>query len=61
MMKTWKSLLTKNELKHLKECGITTKASAIRTFNDHKKRRMVSSVEPCFECKFIAKKLCFEI
>lgn len=60
-MKTWKSCLTKKELNHLKECGITTKASAIRTFKDHKKRRMESSIEPCFECKFIANKLCFDV
>lgn len=60
--KTWKSKLTKRELRHLRVvAGVTTKASLAHNFNEQVKMRNETRgegiVEPCFECKSIAIKL----
>ncbi|EKD40819.1 MAG: hypothetical protein ACD_74C00157G0004 [uncultured bacterium] len=56
--KTWKSKLTAKELKHLKvDAGVKTLTDAKRNFEHHAEMRRTSSVEPCFECKHIARKL----
>lgn len=60
--KTWRSKLSKAELKHLKEMEIKDKAGLERTFADQaKSRKLFPKIEPCWECKFIARKLGFEV
>jgi len=58
--KTWKSKLNKKELKHLKEMGITNKASWLRNLEHQKRLRDSGGVEPCWDCRFIAEKLGME-
>ena len=56
--KTWKSGLTKSELRHLKvDAGVTTKASFQHTINEQQKMRDTGGSEPCWTCKSIAKKI----
>lgn len=56
--KTWKSKLTAKERKHLQEvAGVKTMADAKRNFVAQAEMRQTSSIEPCFECKHIARKL----
>ena len=48
-----------SELKHLKEMGITSLKAFQQTTNYQQKMRKEypNSSEPCWECRFIAKKL----
>lgn len=59
----WQDKLTKSELKHLKEvAGVTTLAGCKRTFEFHAaERKQPGSIEPCWECKAIARKLGFPV
>jgi len=58
MIKGWKKL-TKKERKHLSEHGILQSTFlAQRTFDEQQKlREKFPNSEPCWDCKFIAKKL----
>ncbi len=62
--KTWRSKLTKSELNHLKkEANVKDLAGLKRNFEEQAKMRkdFPSSLEPCWECKFIASKLGFGV
>jgi hypothetical protein len=61
---TWQSKLTKRELKHLREQGITT----LRDFVDCRTKQLAmkaihiaqhpgTNSEPCWDCRMIAEKL----
>jgi hypothetical protein len=55
---TWQSKLTKKELRHLRvDAGVTTLSAAKRNFELHVKMRGETDVEPCWDCKNIARKL----
>ena len=58
----WKNKLTKKELKHLnKEANVHSLAAMIRTHKGQEKMRKGdkynASLEPCWTCKGIARKL----
>lgn len=56
--KTWKNKLTKSELKHLKDVEVTTMAQLKLNFEHQAKlRKLNPNIEPCHECKHIARKL----
>lgn len=58
----WRSFLTKEEVGHMeKTAGVLTLAQLIRTFQWHARHRRTHEVEPCFECKAIARKLGLEV
>lgn len=56
----WKEKLTKSELKHLRESGVTTLSGAKRNAAHQAKLRKLDSdpaCEPCWVCKRINNKL----
>lgn len=56
----WQNKLTKSELKHLREMGVTTLAGAERNALHQKKLRdedPEAFLEPCWECRRINTKL----
>lgn len=59
MKPKWQSKLTKKELRHLKEdAGCKTLRAFARTVEiQEEMRRKNPSIEPCWDCKFIARKL----
>ena len=63
MMKTkrkskWEKVLTLTEIKHLRENTDGTLRGAKESFRFQKKLRdKTGSLEPCWDCKFIAQKL----
>ncbi len=65
--KTWRSKLTKAELKHLKEeaveFGMRLTLDVLKTTAEvhAKMRRKNPDIEPCRTCKGIARKLGFEV
>lgn len=65
--KTWRSKLTKKELKHLKEDAFEsgtrlTLAVLERTFRVHADmRKQNPGSEPCWTCKAVARKLGFKV
>jgi len=56
-MENWKKKLTKKELKHLIDYGCTDFESVKHNCEVQKVMREQSGIEPCWDCKFIAKKL----
>jgi len=61
-MATWKSKLTKKEIKHLRvDAGVTTLGGAERNFAAQLEMRGDSELEPCWTCKHIAWKLGFPV
>lgn len=64
---TWQSKLTKAELKHLRvTAGVTTLSGAERNFAGQLKMRQEQEgeehvIEPCWDCKCIARKLGFPV
>ena len=56
MIKGWKKL-TKKELQHLKDEQCNNTVVFQKTINHQHKFRQMGTTEPCYECKFIAKKL----
>ena len=61
--KTWRSKLTKAEVKHMKDtANCTTLAGLDRNFKAQAKMRIdFPGTEPCWDCKNIARKLGFEV
>lgn len=61
--KTWRSKLTKKEVKHMKDtAGCTTLAGLERNFKAQAKmRKEIPEIEPCWDCRHIAEKLGFEM
>jgi len=59
MIKGWKKL-TKKERNHLIEQGCHGTALFQLTINEQQKMRDRGEQEPCYDCKFIAKKLGME-
>ena len=65
----WQDKLTKKDLRHLKKvAGVTTLAGAKRTFEVQAKMRQKMNqpeddnfLEPCWECRAIARKLGFKV
>ena len=63
MMKTkrkskWEKVLTLTEIKHLRENTDGTLRGAKESFKKQKElRNRMGSLEPCWDCKFIARKL----
>ena len=55
--KTWRSKLTKAELKHLKEQGCTSLALVKMTLKYQADTRKMGGMEPCWTCWGIAQKL----
>lgn len=54
----WQNKLTKSELKHLREMGVTTLAGANRNAEHQANlRKNPDMLEPCFECRSINIKL----
>lgn len=55
----WQDKLTKQELAHLKEQGITTLAKVKEVGANQKRMRDKNTLgsEPCWECRYINKKL----
>ena len=54
----WEKVLTLTEIKHLRENTDGTLRGAKATFQFQKKLRdKTGSLEPCWDCKFIADKL----
>ena len=56
----WQNKLTKTELKHLKEMGVTTLLGAKRNAEHQQKLRNETPetfLEPCWECRRINNKL----
>ncbi|MCK4828808.1 hypothetical protein KA005_74475 [bacterium] len=65
--KTWRSKLTKKELKHLKEDAFESGTRLTLAVLEHTfrvqadMRKQDPTFEPCWTCKAIARKLGFEI
>jgi len=59
MIRGWKKL-TKKERKHLSDNGIWCIEVLQRTINRQAQMREESGIEPCWDCRFIAKKLGIE-
>ncbi len=60
--RTWRDKLTKKELKHLKEAGITT-LTMLKTSREEQRKWAAEHPdfpEPCFDCRHIALKLGIE-
>ena len=55
--KAAKKILSKKEQAHLSEMGINSVESLKRTREEQIRQRETSPIEPCFECKAIARKL----
>jgi|WetSurMetagenome_2_1015567.scaffolds.fasta_scaffold23794_7 hypothetical protein len=55
--KTWRDKLTKKELKHLKESGITSLEGLKRTRKHQIESTAKFGIEACFHCRMIATKL----
>jgi len=56
----WQNKLKKNELKHLREMGITTLHQFQKTINKQQKIRNKDGkdgIEPCWDCRLIMQKL----
>ena len=55
--------LTKKEKKHLREANVTTVPGLVKTFKFQKKCRKDNpdGIEPCWQCKSIARKLDFDV
>jgi hypothetical protein len=56
----WQKPLTKTEIRHLKEMGVTTLKAARKNFAHQKKMRSSAPepmLEPCWDCRHIAKKM----
>ena len=54
----WQKELTVKERKHLKEVNVTTLKGAKRNFEAQKEQREeYPEVEPCWDCRFIARTL----
>ena len=60
---TWRSKLTKKEVKHMKDAaGCTTLAGLERIFKGQAEmRKDFPDIEPCWTCRTIAGKLGFEV
>ena len=60
---TWRSKLTKKEIKHMTEdAGCKTLDDLKRNFSGQAEMRIqLPKVEPCWDCKFIAIKLGFPV
>jgi hypothetical protein len=57
MSKPYKHLLSKKDLKHMKENGMVSMYWIEKTLSVQANNRKISMHEPCFECKSIANKL----
>ena len=53
----WRRKLTKGQLIHLMEAGVCDWGGLIRTVKFQQRIRDKGDLDPCFECKLIAKKL----
>ena len=62
-MARWQNKITKKELKHLREMGITTLGQARRNAEAQKEMRDSNTLgsEPCWDCRHINQKLGFAI
>jgi hypothetical protein len=57
MTKPYKHKITKANLKHLRDYGMTSMRLIEKTMKTQAKERKCTIHEPCWECKEIAKKL----
>ncbi len=57
MTKPYKHKLAKKDWKHLRKYDITCKALIVAHMKRLAKERKTSKLEPCWECKDIARKL----
>lgn len=56
-----KKVLTKKEQRHLtKDAGVNSMAAFLRTRKNQLELKQGTLIEPCFECRHIAKKLGLE-
>lgn len=58
----WQKKLTKKEMKHLREtCDGPPTLAALRRNREHQRQQKgESGIEPCWDCRLIAKKLGLE-